>query len=304
MIRICFSLAFALAISPTMVSAETNLSHSPSYKEGDETLTEVEMEIDQTLSIAGMDVETAVSNFIVVKETVTDPTPGQVTIKGEMHKMQMDMSLPGGMSLNYDSGSSNNQAPAGPLAPIKDYLDVASEATWTVVYGQDGKVKSASYDIDETKVPEMFQSEMTDERLTTETNIGIDRMPKEPVSKGDTWERNEQAFLGNGQIFYLVREYTYLGREEHNGKPMEKIAAKTKSVTFEIEGDSLPLQLKESDLSVKSSKGTLWYSPEQKQVVESEDDTHFVGTMTFTAQGQELPAELDLTMKVKTNVKR
>ena len=85
---------------------------------------------------------------------------------------------------------------------------------------------------------------------------------------------------------------------------MEKIKSETKSLTYELDGGSIPLELKESDLSVKSSEGTLWYDPDLKQVVETTEAMTIVGTMKFLANGQELPAELDLTMKIKSTMKR
>jgi len=123
------------------------------------------------------------------------------------------------------------------------------------------------------------------------------------VNIGDTWQRDETANLGQGQEFQLQRTFTYLGPEERNGKTMEKVDMKTTSVAFDI-GGQLPLQLKESDLKVESSEGAYWYDPELKEIVEIHDKNNFVGTMTFVANGNELPAELDLTMEVGTKFKR
>ncbi|TWT51548.1 hypothetical protein KOR42_35960 [Thalassoglobus neptunius] len=305
MILRILSLTAVLITSPLTVFAQTDLSYAPTFEQGEVTKSEVEMDIDQTLNIAGMDIVTAVDNYIVIKQTVESATSGQVKMLGNLELMQMNMELPGGVSLNFDTGNPNNAVPDGPLADIAKYIAVAAESTWEITYGDNHEVKSAKYTNDSNQdLPEAFSEEMSDDRLKKETETAINRLPKEPVAVGDTWERNEEAYLGSGQVFYLVREYTYVGPEQHNGKSMDKIDVKTKSLTFEISGGKLPLELKDSELEVESSGGTLWYDPAIKDVVESSSDMHIVGDLTFIANGQELPSSLDLVMKVGTKQNR
>ena len=207
--RVTLSLLTAfslLTFSAVTATAETDLGYAPTFSDGETIDTEVEVEIDQTLNIAGMEVVTAVNNFVATKDTVTDATPGQVKVAGEVAKMQIDLSLPGGIKLNYDSGSPNNPAPAGPLGEIMKYMEIAGKAKWEMEFGSDGKVKSAQYLGDLiNNLPEMYKSDLSNEQLAKETNMAINRLPTESVSKGDSWERNEEAPLGNGQVFHIVK---------------------------------------------------------------------------------------------------
>lgn len=304
MLRTALSVMFLTALGPAVANAQTSLAYAPTYSVGETIVNEVEIQTNQTLVIAGMNVETEASNYVVTNTKVTQVTDDSTKVQIEIDRMQIDLSLPGGVTMNFDTGNPNPPAAAGPYADIMKYLNVAKETKWELEYGPDHKPKAAKT-VGElpNDVPEAFKAELTPEKVLEEAKREVDRLPTESVSKGDSWERNETANLGQGQVFHLVREYTYLGTEEHNGVQMEKIGAKTKSLTYEINGGALPLSLKESDLSVKSSEGTLWYHPARKVIVESHDNTRIVGNLTFVANGQELPANLDLTMKVDGKVK-
>ena len=304
MLRTSLSLMLLGVLCPAVASAQTSLAHAPIYTEGATIVTEVEIKTNQTMVLAGMNLETGADNFIVTKSIVTDATPGQVKIQNEIDRMQIDVSLPGGVKLTFDTGNPNNPEAPGPLGDITKFLEIAKDSKWVLEIGADHQPKAVKFIGDEpTDLPEMYKADWKPERMLEEAKREIDRLPSEPVSKGDTWERNEDANIGQGQVFHMVREYTYLGSEEHNGIPMEKIAAKTKSLTLEVNSPNPQVQIKDTDLSVKSSDSTLWYHPELKRITESTDEMRIVGTLKLVVNGNELPAELDLTMKVTGKVK-
>lgn len=288
---------------PVIAMAETELIHQPTYETGEKIRMEVEVKTDQSLTINGMNLESGADNFIVTTETIEEASGLKTTRKGQFETFQMLIKLPGGQELQFDAANPDATTAAGPLGQIADFVKTVAAATWTSKTDEDGEIQSVEYDGDLSKIPEAFKGDISPERTKRQVETHLKRFPGKPVSVGDTWQRDETANLGQGQEFQLQRKFTYLGPEERNGKMMEKVAMKTTGVAFDV-GSQLPLQVKESDLKVESSEGAYWYDPELKEIVEIQDKNNFVGTMTFVANGNELPAELDLTMEVGTKFQR
>jgi hypothetical protein len=62
------------------------------------------------------------------------------------------------------------------------------------------------------------------------------------------------------------------------------------------------LKVTKSDLKVESSAGTILFNREGGHVVSAKGKIHIKGPMTFTAAGQEIPGELDLTIETETEL--
>ncbi len=302
MYRILFSLLVVSSIGVSQLFADAELVHAPEYQKGQVIKTEIETNLEQTLIIAGMNVETGAENFLTTEETVKEVTADKAVLGGRFSAILMELKLPGGQSISFDSGNPNVEIPPAPFGEVVKFLKLMANSTWTTELDGNRQVTGLKYEGDFlSKVPDGFKDQVSQEQRIIDSKTTINRLPGKSVKVGEKWERNEEANLGSGQTFYSVREYTYVGPEEHNGKKMEKIKAVTKSIQYDITGGgALPVELKDSDLKVKSSEGVLWYDPELKQVVESSDVTHVVGELTFVTGGMELPAKLDLTMKVKS----
>lgn len=292
-----FIVCFSLVSMTTTLFAEAKLVHAPEYVPGKVIHSEIEMNIDQTLTIAGMDVETANETFMVLEETVTEASSDKAVLNGEFKVMQSNISLPGGQGINFDSGNPNAEIPAGPLADAVKFMKSISGTKWVTTLDEKGYVISQKYP-DEflNTVPEAFRAEVSGEQRKIDQKKMIDRLPGKTVAVGETWERNEEANLGSGQKFYLVQEFTYDGPVEKDGQKLEKISYVTKSVDFEITGGLIPVEVKSSDLKIGSSKASMLYDPIKKVVVETDDTMQVVGSLTLVANGMELPSKLDLTM--------
>ncbi len=306
MSRLLFSSLFVLSCGSSLLYADAKLVHAPAYETGDVIKTEIEMEINQTLTIAGMEIETGVNNYVVTEEKVTAASADKVTLSSKLSAMQMELSLPGGVMLNFDSGNPDAETPAGPLAEVMKFFKLLSKATWTSTLDGDRKLATVEYEESFlSEVPEMFKSEVTPEKVKKEANTVIARLPGKEIAVGDKWDRNEESSLGQGQTFFFAREFEYLGNEEHNGKQMAKIGITIKSVKYDVEaGGALPLQVKSSELKADGSTGTFWYDIAAKQIVETKETLKITGDLVLVANGQELPSELDLTMKISSKTMR
>ena len=293
--------AFAPLLS-SFVYADAELVHSPEYSPGKVIRSEVDLEVAQTLTIAGMPVETANETYVVVEEKVKETDANQTVLDGNIVVMQSNISLPGGQGFNFDSGNPDADLPAGPLAEVGKFFKALSKATWVSTLDSKGYVKDVDYDdAFENEVPEAFKNEISLEKRQNEQKQIIDKLPGKSVAVGETWDRNEEANLGSGQKFYFEREYKYEGPSEDD-ENIHVVSFTTKSVEFGVEGNALPLEIKDSDLQVKSSKGKFLYSTEKKAITEIDDEIHIVGKLTLVANGMELPSELDLTMHGITKI--
>lgn len=282
------------------------LKHAPTYTQGAVKKTEVESETRQTLTIAGMPLESKSTTFAISKETVVDPTPGAVKTTNQFEVFQITVNIPGGGEVSFDSGGSETIAEGdGPIESMKRYFKLLSSMEWTTILGADGKVTKVEFAPGVAdRVPELFKAELNPERWKREANRELDRLPNSLVKVGETWDRDSESELGSGQKFLLNKEYRYVGRVERNGRPMDHVVIDTKSVKYEIGPDStLPLQVKESDLKINSSKGDLWFDPELKVLAEIQETMHITGKLILVINGNELPSELDLTMKVHSRGK-
>ncbi len=306
MVRLLLSSLFVLSCSSSLLYADAKLVHAPSYKAGDVIKTEVEIEVNQTLTIAGMDIETGTNNFIVTEEKVTAASADKVTLDSKLSSMQMELSLPGGVNLNFDSGNPDAETPAGPLAEVVKFFKLLSKAKWTTTLDGDRKLANVEYEESFlSEVPEMFKSQVSPEKVKKEANAAIARLPGKKIAVGDKWDRNEESSLGQGQTFFFAREFEYLGNEEHNGKEMAKIGITVKSVKYDVAaGGALPLQVKSSELKADGSTGMFWYDIAAKRIAETTETLKITGDLVLVANGQELPSELDLTMKISSKTMR
>lgn len=294
-----------LLLSASPAAAQATLVHAPEYRPGREVRAEVETEIKQTLNIAGMNVETEASNFAVALEKVESVSADEVVLTGRFEVFQINLDLPGGIRFQFDKISANREVEAGPLGEMAKLFRLMSATSWQSKLGPDGKMKSMEWlDIAPAEVPEMFRDELSSERFIKAQQTDVDRLPGKQVQIGESWTRNEESPLGNGQFFSMSRRFTYQGKVERNGRMLDHVAFKTESIQYHIAGNSsIPLQAKESNLKIESSDGNLWYDPQHKQTVEVDDKLHVTGDLVFLAGGNELPATLDLTMRVHTTVK-
>lgn len=306
MVRACLVTLCLLGGSLIQADDAVSLRHAPDYTQDKEFRTEVESETHQILTLAGMPLESKSTTFAVAKETVLDATKGAEKLAGDFEVFQITVNIPGGGEVAFDSGSSAAVPEGnGPIESMKRYFKVLSDMKWTSTLGPDGKVAKVEFEegiLD--RVPDLFKSEMNSDRWKREANRDLDRLPENPVKVGESWIRDSEAELGSGQKFFLNKEYKYVGREERNGRPLDHVSIVTKRVKYEIGPNStLPLTVKESDLKIESSKGDLWFDPERMRIVEIAETMHITGKLTLVINGNELPSELDLTMKIDSKVK-
>jgi len=106
-----------------------------------------------------------------------------------------------------------------------------SRRTTTTSYDKDNKISQIAIrpgcaQRPLRRSPQTRQRTTRSDALKKAANEELERLPAEPVKKGDSWERTTNANLGAGQIMRISTRYTYDGEIEKDGKKLDKIITK------------------------------------------------------------------------------
>jgi len=299
MIRRTATLTFVFLLLAGTGFAQVKLEHK--LTEGLKFTQELISTIDQTLTIAGNETETKVEVQTMAEATIGKrDEDGKLPVKEKIKSLQVSIKGTAG-EYRFDSANPDDRG-GSQLELLREVHKALASRTVTTVYGKDNRVAEIKCDGDLllSKV-----SEFDPEYLKEIANQGLDVIPSNPVKKGDSWERTAKVDLGAGQMMQFKTNYTYEGTVEKDGQKLDKISSKTLSVEFSLADDSpLPISLKESKLKVKESKGVVLFDRKLGRIVESKETIRVAGGLTFVANGQELPSELDLKMETEIALKR
>ncbi len=297
MVRSLFMLG---AIALTMVSTATaQVTFERKYPEGQRARTEVESSADQTLTLAGMAVETKTDSFIVVNSQIGQrDAEGNLKVAQKFETFQSNMELPGGITVNFDSGNANNSSDIEQLNSLLEMFRVMSESSWTLILDKSNDlVRVENEDNLESSIDETYQELFSTEYREQIAEQEMNRLPSDPIKVGESWKKTEMAKLGAGQTFEFEKTYEYVGTIEQDGRTLDKITSKTTDVTYTMEPTgNIPLEVTDSDLEVETLKGTILFDREAGSIVSSEESVKISGSMTFSVNGQVLPGSLDLVM--------
>jgi hypothetical protein len=295
------AIAWAVLVLPSFAWAQTKLELK--IPDGEKTTSTVKVSSKQTLTLAGMNIDTSSEQEMVIS-TVNGKREADGTLRQQqkIDALKAKLSLPGGVELEFDS-SKPDAAPAGTAFDvILDLIKVNAKASWTVVRGRDNRVTAIEgrdkilEGLDEAKRA-MLQKQLDPAYLRDVANKELDKLPSRPVNKGDSWEVTETLRLEQGQNMTFKTKYTYEGLADHNGRQLDKINAETLEVSYGIDADAaLPLKVSSAELKPKSLEGVILFDREKGNVAESRSSVQIQGTINFDINGQAVPANLDLTI--------
>jgi hypothetical protein len=280
------------------------------YQEGHATKTEVSQNTHQVMTINGSEVETNASSIITVSSAVGQRQgDGTLPIKSKIESIFSQMSLPGGLELTFDSNSPNVESDNPQLKMVLDSLRALSGSSYTTTLDKNNRATSVTgtrevLDTVPAEIRPLLEGQLNPEYLKQVFNQEIDRLPQDPVTKGDTWLRSEVSRLGGGQQFTFQTLYEYAGNVEKEGKTLDKISMTHTGITYEMEANAAsPAKVTQSNLSVKDSQGTLLFDRQRGVVVEARNTIEIEGDMTLSVNGMDLPLELDLKMETASILK-
>ena len=268
---------------------------------------EITNHIEQKLTINGVEIPTSVDGRTSGKTTTSKRSAnGEVRVQQKMESMQATIAAPGN---DYSFDSANpDKAGTSQLEIVRDAHKALAKRSLTMVFDKDNKLTSVTPDQDylgalPVAVQGLVKSEFDPEQLKKAAAQDLARLPTEAVNKGDTWDRTETVNLGAGQVMTFVSRYTYEGEADKNGKKLDKITSKTQSVDFNLEDNTLGLQLKNSNLKTEDENNVIWFDRERGMIVETNTSVRITGEITFVEGGNDLPAKLDLKIMVTATQK-
>jgi hypothetical protein len=277
------------------------------FPEGKKLTYKTTMNIHQVITLMGMEIPSNDRRTTVVSRSIGERgADSSLPVEEKVESLHVDLRLPGGIDLTYDSKDPNAKIDNPQLAFLGDVFKLVSEISYTVVLDAQNKVKAV-----EGTEKIMEKAEKLDDLVRDSIRGAVNpdktkarfeqehrNLPDVLARPGEPWERTETMDTG-GQTFTFLKKYEYVGTEKKGDKTLDKISSKVLDVKYSQDPDSKsPLKVTKSDLKVESSEGTVLFDREQGCVVESRGKTQIKGSMTFSAGGQDLPGQLELSMQV------
>jgi surface antigen len=278
------------------------------YPEGSTYTAETTNRIEQKLTIAGMEIDTAADTRTAVKATVGKrDVGGMLRIQEKIESLQINTTVMG-QNYSFDSASPDTKG-TSPLEVLRDVHKALARRTTTTVLDKENRVYAIESDQDvlsglPPEVQAIAKSQLDPENLKKAANQEIDTLPSEPINKGDSWQRTQTANFGAGQVMTFQVKFTYEGTVEKGGKTLDKITSKTLSIDFGLQDSPLPFTVKGSDLKATESESVVLFDRELGQVVETTSSIRIEGEITFNVNNMDLPSKLDLKMQSGVVVKR
>jgi hypothetical protein len=309
--RVALSTAVLVLGLASVGRAQVKLEYK--FEEGSSAKYRSTTKTHQILTISGTDVETKADEVTTTTYSVGKRNPdGKLPIQVKLESFQSQLSLPGSITVSYDSenpAAAKNDNPQ--LQVLYDVYKVMTGLTYTAVLDKDNKV-AAVEGTDKTlekaneinpMVADLLKGRLEADKLKHDFEQRIASFPDILVRPGDTWDKTEVMELGGGQSLTFKKRYEYEGTVEQGGATLDKIKVKSQSVTFALDPNSnLPAKVNNSDLKVESSEGTLLFDRKAGVAVERKGVNRIKGDMTLSINGMDLPSKLDLTLDVETKL--
>jgi Family of unknown function (DUF6263) len=292
----------------SLVWAQVKLEHK--FAEGSDARFQVVAKTHQVLDISGMKVETQAEEMTTVHWAVGTRDPdGTLPVRQTVESIRVQLDLPGGLSLSFDSANPDAKEDNPQLAVFRDIFKAAVGMEVTFLLDKDNQVKAvegtekALSKVNELNpaAAEQLKNRLDPEKLKAAFAQLVGSLPPVLVRTGDTWDRTEVFPISGGQSLTFQKRYEYLGTVEQDGVTLDKIGVRAQGVTYAMDPDApSPVKVGKSDLKVESSDGTILFDRQKGMPVEGQGVTRITGEMSLLAGGQELPTKLDLTLDIAT----
>jgi Family of unknown function (DUF6263) len=290
------------------VQAQVKLEYK--YPEGTKLTYKSTSKTEQTLSLMGMGIETKQNATVVRSRSVGKKrADSTLPIEEKVESLRVELSFPGG-NLVYDSTDPNVKIDNPALSFLGDVFKLTSQVAVTFVVDDHNKVKAVEgtekliekADKLDAMAKETIRGSLDPDKLKAKFAQEHASMPDVLARTGEPWERTELLEEG-GQVFTFRKKYEYVGTEKRGAKTLDKISSKATAVDLKQDPESKsPFKIAKSDLKIESSEGTTLFDREVGCVVDAKGKTRIKGSLTLSANGQELPGDIDLTLESHTEL--
>ncbi|MFO0890905.1 MAG: DUF6263 family protein [Isosphaeraceae bacterium] len=304
------SLGLSLIAAPETVQAQVKLEYK--FREGQAQTYKSTVKTTQVLTLMGQEIPTDATETIVSSQKVgAKRSDGTIPVEDKVESLAVELALPMGIMISFDSKNPDNKVDNPQLAVIADIYKLISQVGYTVVLDAQNKVKAIEgaekileqADKLNDAAKQSIRSRLDAQQLKKQFQESHGNLPDVLARKGEPWERDETLDIGSGQTLSFHKKYEYVGEEKKDGAMLDKIAVKTTEVKYAMDPNSpSPLKVIKSELKVDSGDGVMLFDREAGRVVSASNSTRIRGPMTFAAGGQEIPGELDLTISTTTEL--
>lgn len=285
------------------VPAEAQVKLEHKFLEGQKTVTHTTLNVKQTLTLAGMGLDTNSDRFVISTAQVGKrDAEGKIRIEQKTDKLTVTLKLPGGIDVSFDSDDPNKKADNPALEPLMQLMRASAKAKITMVRDSSGKVVAVEgLDKVADEVSDELKGEFNPEQTKKAANQELESLPSDAVKPGDTWTKMADLPLGSGQVMSMTIEYKYVGEVKEGDKTFDKIEAKTTAVSFSIAADSkLPLKVTKSELKPTESTETKLFDRAAGQWHSTKGKIRIQGNLDFEINSMPFPGKLDLTIESET----
>jgi hypothetical protein len=290
--------------------ARAQISFLYKFSEGKKLRYKTTSKIHQAWTLMAMEIESEQEETIVSSRNVgkrrADST---LPVEEKVESLHTELSLPGGITVTYDSSEPNAKIDNPQLAFLGEIFKVMGEIGYTIVIDDKNKVKAVEgaekilEKVDKLSAParEALRSQLEGAKLKSKFEQAHGNLPGGLARPGERWERTEISNIGNDITLTFRKKYEYLGAETKLGRTLDRVSSKA----FEVElkqdaGTKSQLKVVKSNLKVQSSEENILFDRLEGCVFEAKGNTHIKGPATISALGQDQTAELDMTLSVST----
>lgn len=268
---------------------------------------QTETKTEQTLTIAGVNVETKSTSFAVATVVAGQRDgDGNLALEETLDVLQADLQLPGGLSFQFDSANPDKKTGIPPLEPFEELFRATFKNPVTTTVNRNNQIREVRIaNNPEERLPKEVRGLFDPIYRKKSAEQAWSFLPDKPVNVGDQWERMEDHNLGGGQTLAYKTRYTYAGPEEKDGQTFHKFESERLEATYALDPNANPMvQVPKCDLKIDKSSGTILYQPDIGAIARREIDVKITGTLTLVVNGQELPGDLELSISEKTTLQK
>ncbi len=226
---LCLALTWAQA-----AQAQVKLEHK--FPEGRSLKYKTTSTTSQVLTIAGQEIETKSTQTVIASSTVGKKRDdSSLPIEQKIDSLKIDLSLPMGITVNYDSSDPNFKVDNPQLEFLAEVFKLSAEASYTVVLDKEYKVKAIEgsekllekADKLSDQAKSAVRSRLQPDVLKKAFEQELRHLPDVLARPGESWERTEVLDVGSGQTLTFEKKYEYAGTEKVGDKTLDKITSKT-----------------------------------------------------------------------------
>jgi len=270
------TLALALAVAPAQTGPVTL---KWTLKEGDLFYAKTVQDMDMSLGVLGMNQDIKQKVTTVVRFKVKSASPSATVVEMTYVEFTTDGGgFPGAAAIGEKLKG------ASITATLNDKMKV------TKVEGYDKFLDAISGgDENQKTLLKAVMSEGTVQQMFSQT-FAI--APGKPVAVGDTWTDTDKMSMGPMGDFVLKQTFKLEGVTGGVAKITSKVEMDFKPGAG---GGGFPLKITKADMKADNYRGTYSFDTKAGRLKDATADGSIAGSMTASANGQ----DIDITMKIK-----